>query len=530
MDKQYLKPTTKIEPLIWNWYAWPYLIPPHTAACNVVERHLKIMESYVANPKIHADAVKNPKMLGGPFIDLDGLRTDEISKLIVKTKSDCVEYITLNETLKTLDRLLQVEAIGDSLETIYQKIPQPLKGLIELVYDLNNRPSMRLIEPLFYKTYYTDIHQTLALSTIFEDERKFLLSTPRLDQKDEIYINTGFSSPDAANLLRMREKPYDLNLLKEIFKIPENKQKLFNSLFTPEIPIKLEDRNYNGNGVRLRYFGHACLLVETDSVSILFDPVVSYPIPNNEVPRYTFADLPDHIDYVIITHNHQDHLMFETLLQLRHKVGQLIFPSNQLGALQDPSIKLIMQHVGFSSCIEMKEMESIPIKDGEIIALPFLGEHADLNIQSKLSFYIQIKKKKFLFAADSNNIEPTLYDRIFKWIGGIDFLFLGMECEGAPLTWLYGPLLSQPIKRSFDRNRTLSGSNFDKAYSIAQKSQCKEAYIYAMGQEPWLGYIMSLKYESNSIQMTESDKFVQNCRENGVTSERLFGKKEWVLK
>ncbi len=39
----YLKPTIKAEPLIWQWYAWPYLIPPITAACNIVERHLKIM-------------------------------------------------------------------------------------------------------------------------------------------------------------------------------------------------------------------------------------------------------------------------------------------------------------------------------------------------------------------------------------------------------------------------------------------------------------------------------------------------------
>lgn len=76
MVQHYLKPTIKAEPLIWQWYAWPYLIFPLTAACNIVERHLKIMNSYVQNPQIQAQAIKDPKLLGGPFIDLEGQRVD----------------------------------------------------------------------------------------------------------------------------------------------------------------------------------------------------------------------------------------------------------------------------------------------------------------------------------------------------------------------------------------------------------------------------------------------------------------------
>ena len=82
MTSKYLKPTVKIEPLIWSWYAWPYLIPPITAGCNIVERHLKIMQSYVLNPTIHAQAIKDPKMLGGPFLDLGGERVKEVKNLL----------------------------------------------------------------------------------------------------------------------------------------------------------------------------------------------------------------------------------------------------------------------------------------------------------------------------------------------------------------------------------------------------------------------------------------------------------------
>jgi hypothetical protein len=140
-----------------------------------------------------------------------------------------------------------------------------------------------------------------------------------------------------------------------------------------------------------------------------------------------------------------------------------------------------------------------------------------------------LKEKKFFFAADSNNLDSCLYDHIFDYTGAIDMLFLGMECDGAPLSWLYGPLLSNPLKRNYDRNRTLSGSSFEKAWKITEKLRCKHAYVYAMGQEPWLSYIMALQYTGDSPQIVESNKFVEACKERGIVSERLFGKREWVV-
>jgi len=75
----------------------------------------------------------------------------------------------------------------------------------------------------------------------------------------------------------------------------------------------------------------------------------------------------------------------------------------------------------------------------------------------------------------------------------------------------------------------LSGSNFEKAWKIAEKSSCKAAYVYAMGQEPWLNYIMALKYAEDSPQIIESNKFVQACKDNDINSERLFGRREWII-
>lgn len=77
--------------------------------------------------------------------------------------------------------MLTNEAKGYSLEPLYQNVPEALKGYVELAYDSNNQPSIRFIEGLLYKSeYYNTASQTVALYLGHEDERSFVLSTPRL--------------------------------------------------------------------------------------------------------------------------------------------------------------------------------------------------------------------------------------------------------------------------------------------------------------------------------------------------------------
>src|SRR5262249_29168180 len=151
--------------------------------------------------------------------------------------------------------------------------------------------------------------------------------------------------------------------------------------------------------------------------------------------------------YVVITHNHQDHVLFETILQLRHKIKNIIVPRNGGGALQDPSLKLLLQNIGFKNVIELDELGEIQIDNGTITGLPFFGEHADLNIRTKLAYVVRTGKHSLLLAADSCNIEPKMYEYVHNFFGDLDVCFLGMECDGAPLTWLYGPLLTKTIER-----------------------------------------------------------------------------------
>jgi L-ascorbate metabolism protein UlaG (beta-lactamase superfamily) len=301
---------------------------------------------------------------------------------------------------------------------------------------------------------------------------------------------------------------------------------LVRSFLTPDPPPPYSP--YRGRGARWRYFGHACILFETGGMSMLFDPVLSYTY-ESDVSRYTYQDLPDSIDYVVITHNHQDHVLFETLLQIRHKVKNYIVPASSGGFLQDPSLKLILENIGCRNVIELDQMESVEFENGSITALPFLGEHSDLNVRCKAAHLVRIGNHALLFAADSCNLEPRLYEHLYNEVGDVDAIFLGMECDGAPLSWLYGPLLTRKIERAMDESRRLAGSNFDQAIDMVRRFNSKETYVYAMGQEPWLNHIMSLKYTEESRPIIESNRLIRECVERGAYAERLFGEKEILI-
>ncbi len=524
MKKVYLKENFVAEALVDNWYAWAHLISPATAAMNIKNRHLPILKSYIMAPAAHAAAVKNPKMLGGPFIDYEGKRVDEIKTLLESTQTQHANLLEFASALEELDKLLKQEATGYNLHDMYEKIPSVLRGYVELVYDLNNNPSIRIKESLLYRSeFYKPEMQSLAAYLLYDDDRPFVFSTPRLEDPEKIRLNLPFDSPAIDELFKMQRVPQTFEYIADLLELTLEQRAVFQHFFTEEKPNPYD--KYEGEHIRTRYFGHASILIETKNTSILVDPVISYEY-ETDMPRLTFKDLPDEIDYVLITHNHQDHILLETVLQLRHKVKHFVVPRNGGGALQDPSLRLMMNACGFNNVIELDELDDLEIPNGKITGLPFFGEHADLDIHAKLGYFINIDGYKVLTLADSNNIEPKLYEHIQKIYGNVDVLFLGMECDGAPMSWLYGPYLSYKMDRDKDQSRRLSGSNYEAGIDIVKRFNCKEVYVYAMGQEPWIKYITSVKYTDESNPIIQSNKLIEECKENGIIAERLFGTRE----
>ena len=122
----------------------------------------------------------------------------------------------------------------------------------------------------------------------------------------------------------------------------------------------------------------------------------------------------------------------------------------------------------------MDEMETISFSDAVLTGFPFIGEHSDLNILTKMCYLVQIGEFRLLFLADSRIVEPALYKHIHNQIGSVDVMFLGMECDGAPLTWLYGPLMTKKLPRDMDGSRRLAGSDCEKGKALVDIFHPKE--------------------------------------------------------
>jgi L-ascorbate metabolism protein UlaG (beta-lactamase superfamily) len=520
----YLRSNVIAEPLFNFWYAWSYLISPATVPMYLTNLHLPIMRSFVAAPEVHAATFRDPKMVGAPFINYDASKVGEIRALLDRTTREQAHMIKFAEAVKELDALLATKPRGMSLEPCYAEVPPVLRGYVELIYDMNNNVSFRFLEGLLYKSRYYDTSlQSLSLSVINDDYRPFVFSTPRLESNDTTIVKVPFASERVDELFRMKRAPKPRGYLADVLGIRDESR--IDSFVTEEPPRPAA--RYAGEGVRIRYYSHACILIETRNISILTDPVMSYRYPTS-IERYTYDDLPEVIDYVLISHNHQDHCVYETLLPLRHKVRNIVVPASG-GGVADPSLKLLFKHIGMKSVIELSEMEEVSVGGGVLTSVPFLGEHADLDIRTKTGYFLKLEGRSIYIGADSCNIDPEMFRRLHECVGDVDVLFIGMECDGAPLTWLYGPLLTKPIPRKMEQTRRFNGCNYPQAVTVVDTLRPKQAYVYAMGLEPWLVYLTSLAYPADALPMTESNKLVDYCRGKGIVSERLLYQKELLI-
>ena len=527
-DAVFLRPDTKVEPLVCGWYAWAYLIAPVQHAFNLLHRHLPLLDSFLRNPAIHLAAAADPQLYGGQFVDLREEDRTAVETLASDTRERCSRLLRLAQDLKQLDGDLQHSADGYSLSEHYGRIPDSLRGLVEFLYDIDHHARIRVHEDLVYDEDLQATAQEVVLSRTPEGSRPFFMSTPRLSSPETLALRTRFSNSSLDALFAARTRPVAARDLSTTLALSAGEETRLARFLTTEGPRR-NNPMYAGEGVRIRYFGHACVLVQSQSTAILMDPMFAWEADKSD-GRLTFSDLPDWIDFVVISHAHADHLSPEMLLQIRHRTGCVVVPRNNSGSLSDPSLKLILRQLGFERIHVVDTFDRIPFADGAITSLPFPGEHVDLDIYSRHGVHIEIRGKRIVCLVDSDGWDAQLFRRIAHRIGKrLDALFIGMECQGAPLSWAYGPLLLKPLSRRSDESRRLSGLDSTRAWNVIHEFEASRILVYAMGQEPWLKYLMGLQYSPDSIQLREVARFLGHCREADIRAENLFVSKEIEL-
>lgn len=524
VEPVFLRPDVIIEPLVDRFYAWLHTVSPVQAAMNLAFVQIPLLESYLRSPQVHINASKNPALRGGMFVNIEASRSDEVRELLTSVKRDRTRMLALAAAVVDAEEIVRQSATGFDLAPLYPKLPPILSGLVELAYDTNNQPLMRYLEPLAYESsFYIEDRQSVQLSLETGVERPFVLSTPRLSSPGILDLRIPFRHPGLEELVQSRVHGTTLRRLREMLELGDDETEAISALLAGQ-PDLAPDRHIESGG-RIRYFGHACLVMQTPEAAIITDPWVSSEASASD--RFTYRDLPDHIDLVLITHGHQDHIVLETLLALRGRIGSVVVPRASRGNLADPSLALYLSHLGLPVW-EVDDFSEVEFPGGKVISTPFLGEHADLDIRAKSTYCVQFAGRTVFVGADSSGIDPVIYRYIRNHVGEVDLAFLGMECAGAPLTWLYGALFTQPVTKKMSDSRTLSGSNARQAAAIMAELHASEAYVYAMGEERWLvGHVMATSYDEDSYQLKQVDEFMAWCAGHGVKSDHLFGQHEW---
>jgi DNA-binding XRE family transcriptional regulator len=284
--KLYLRDDVYIEPLFNGWYAWSYLVPPVHASRCVVNTHRRIMKSFVNNYELHISAVKGA--------------------------------------------------------VVTERVPSELRGFVELVLDLQHPDipthraasvSKQVLQAGPAAIFVRLIGESGRASLRFEHASAAGRQSPQGEPEFHLLVGRW--------IFQSRETPLEVRRVTEVFEDVETTGALhYRELFT-ERRSKYERTQMNG-GVRLEYMCHAGFLVQSKNCAVLVDPVIASRGEGYADEVFGFSQLPPQIDFICLTHNHQDHVNLETLLQLRYKTDQVDFKRDLLCNSNDSSCKAHM--------------------------------------------------------------------------------------------------------------------------------------------------------------------------------------------
>lgn len=153
------------------------------------------------------------------------------------------------------------------------------------------------------------------------------------------------------------------------------------------------------------WLGHSTYFFILEGKSYLVDPVFTKnasPIPYSNVAfeytyNYTANDIPE-VDYLIITHDHFDHLDYETVLAIRNRVQKVICG---LG------VGAHFEHWGYSpaSLIELDWYETAQLGDSTTItatpARHFSGRTLKRNATLFCSYVLKTQEHNYFIGGDS---------------------------------------------------------------------------------------------------------------------------------
>ncbi len=218
----------------------------------------------------------------------------------------------------------------------------------------------------------------------------------------------------------------------------------------PLSPLKLQDFEHQPDqALRFVKLGHSSLLIEISGQFILTDPFFSeraspvqwagpkrfHPLP------FDMADFPD-IEAVVISHNHYDHLDYQSIQQLKDKTQHFVVPLGIGDTLRGWG-------VAADKITELDWWEKKVLGSVELISTPaqhFSGRGIRDSAQTLWSSWvIRDSKNSVFFSGDTGYFDG--FKEIGKRYGPFDYAF--MECGAYNEKWADVHMLPEQTLQAF---------------------------------------------------------------------------------
>lgn len=220
------------------------------------------------------------------------------------------------------------------------------------------------------------------------------------------------------------------------------------------------------------WFGHSSYFMQVDGKKILVDPVMSgaasplsfttKSFKGSDV--YSTDDIPG-IDYLFISHDHWDHLDYETMVKLRPKIKKVI---TGLGTAAH------LEHWGYDKklIIEKDWNEEIILDDGFKVnttpARHFSGRGFKRNRSLWMAYVLHTPTMKIYIGGDSGY--DTHFEKIGEQFGPFDVAIL--ECGQYNANWKYIHMMPEEL---------ITATTALKAKKVIPVHWAK----FALGQHAW---------------------------------------------
>jgi len=213
----------------------------------------------------------------------------------------------------------------------------------------------------------------------------------------------------------------------------------------PSTPGPKPVARVQGGELRTTFIGHATVLIQTEGLNLLTDPVFSERVSplsfagprRHRAPGIRFEDLPP-TDVLLISHNHYDHLDLPTLKRLSALGQPAVFCPLGVAA--------ILRRAGFSNVTELDWGQSQPWRQIEIHCVRAQHFSArtpfDRNRTLWAGFVVAFDAGKVYFAGDSGF--GPFFEAIGERFKPIRLAFLPIGAYRPE--WFMGPVHMNPAE------------------------------------------------------------------------------------